>query len=256
MREKRIVIKIGSSSLVKDGKVNKQFIAELAREVAALKTRGYSVCVVTSGAIALGVGKLGLAEKPEAIEGKQACAAIGQSLLMRQYESIMDIYGLRCAQLLLTHEDFDRESSSTHLYNTVCALFSYGVIPIINENDATSVDEIKVGDNDTLGALTAILIKADSYVIVSDVEGLYTANPNEKGAELIAEVKEITEDIKAKAQGHGNLGTGGMATKLNAGTLVTEVGADMYIIHNRKIDHLSALLAGAKIGTKFCAKKR
>jgi len=253
MVRKKLVIKIGSSSVVKDGKVNKSFIAEAAREIAELKNDGYDICLVTSGAIALGVGKLELLQKPSEIDKKQACAAIGQSLVMRQYESIFDIYGLKCAQLLLTHEDFDRPTSSTHLFNTLNALFDYGVIPIINENDATSVDEIKVGDNDTLGALTSVLIKADHYVIVSDVEGLYTANPKDPDARLIHVVEKVTEQIKSLAKGCGNLGTGGMTTKINAGELVNSKGIDMYIIHNSKIADLKAVLNGASVGTKFLA---
>ena len=251
----RLVVKIGSSSLVKDGSVNKRFLAELARDISTLKERGIDVCLVTSGAIATGVGKLGLEGKPNDIEGKQACAAIGQSYVIRQYEEVFDIYGLKCAQLLLTHDDFSRPSSSLHLKNTFNALFRYGVIPIVNENDATAVDEIKVGDNDTLGALTALLVEANAYVIVSDVEGLYTSNPRDGDAELISEVDEITESVKALATGHGVLGTGGMATKLKAGELVTEKGLDMYIIHNSKIERLCALLLnGERVGTKFRAK--
>lgn len=251
----RLVVKIGSSSLVKDGSVNKRFLAELARDISTLKEKNIDVCLVTSGAIATGVGKLGLPSKPIDIEGKQACAAIGQSYVIRQYEEVFDIYGLKCAQLLLTHDDFSRTTSSKHLQNTFNALFRYGVIPIVNENDATAIDEIKVGDNDTLGALTATLIGANAYVIVSDVEGLYTANPKEKGAELISEVDEITDEIKALAVGHGVLGTGGMTTKLKAGEIVTERGLDMYIIHNSKIERLcSLLLNGERVGTKFRAK--
>ena len=255
MELKRLVIKIGSSSLVKEGSVNKRFIAELAREISSLKEKNMDICVVTSGAIALGVGKLGLESKPADIEGKQACAAVGQSMVVKQYEEIFDVFGLKCGQLLLTHDDFERESSSTHLRNTLNALFSLGVIPIINENDATAVDEIKVGDNDTLGALTSVLINADVYVIISDVEGLFTANPSEEGAQLIHEVPEVTDKIRALAVGCGKLGTGGMTTKIKASELVTAKGIDMYIMHNSKIEKLCGLLKGERVGTKFLAKK-
>lgn len=176
---KKIVIKVGSSSLCdKDGKINKEKILMLTWQIAKLKREGYIVVLVSSGAIAAGMGALGLDSKPKTLPEKQALAAIGQARLMEIYEEIFQVFNMKCSQILLNHDDFDDRHRLMNLNHTINALLNYGVVPIINENDALAVDEIKVGDNDTLASLIVPLVEAQLLILVSDIDGLYTGNPH------------------------------------------------------------------------------
>ena len=177
-RIKKIIIKVGSSSLCnQNGEIDKEKILNIALQISKLKKQGYIVVLVSSGAIAAGMGALHLKSKPSTIPEKQALAAIGQAQLMQIYEEIFHIFHLDCAQVLLNHGDFDDRKRLLNLSNTMHALMDYGVIPIVNENDALAVDEIKVGDNDTLSALLVPVVDADLLILVSDIDGLYTSHP-------------------------------------------------------------------------------
>ncbi len=255
---KKIVIKIGSSSIVKnDGQINKDNVKKLVSQIANLKNKGIDVCLVSSGAISVGINKLGLQEKPKDISKKQACAATGQMSLMQEYEQIFDEFNIKCAQILLNHDDFGNRKRMTYLSNTLNALFSYGVVPVVNENDALAVEEIKVGDNDSISAMMSLAIGADLLILVSDVDGLYTANPKtNKDATLIKVVDKIDDDLYAIAGGSGSkVGTGGMKTKLNAGVIVNNAGIDMMITNRTKLESLSKVADGEFEGTLFKGSK-
>ncbi len=250
---KRLVIKIGSSSLVKkNGQINEKNITTLTKEIKKLKDMGVEVALVTSGAIAVGFPKLGLSKKPTQMAKKQACAAIGQPALMSEYEKYFTKENIVCSQILVTHDDFGSRKRMNHLTETVDALFRFGAVPIINENDALTDDEIKVGDNDTLSAMTALTIGADLLVLVTDVDGLFDSNPSvNKDAKLIKVVDEINGEILKKASGtSSSVGTGGMSTKLKAGLIVTNSGIDMQIINQRRIEDLSKVYE-TNLGTTF-----
>ena len=216
---KKIVIKVGSSSLCdKDGKINKEKILMLTWQIAKLKREGYIVVLVSSGAIAAGMGALGLDSKPKTLPEKQALAAIGQARLMEIYEEIFQVFNMKCSQILLNHDDFDDRHRLMNLNHTINALLNYGVVPIINENDALAVDEIKVGDNDTLASLIVPLVEAQLLILVSDIDGLYTGNP----------ILSYAGDAVS------GLGTGGMATKLKAAQMVNALGSHMCIVNGQK----------------------
>lgn len=252
---KRAVIKIGSSSLVGGVKPNEENIRKLVREIAALKKGGVEVVLVTSGAIASGVGKIGAKKKPMAIEKKQALAAIGQPLLIYSYEQLFEEYGLTLGQILLNHDDFGSRTRMTHLSDTMNALFEYGAVPVVNENDALTVEEIKVGDNDTLSALVALAVGADTLYLVTDVDGLYDGDPKNSGSSLIKRVEKIDEKIFSIAGGtNSSVGTGGMATKIKAALIATEAGIETRIINIEKIDNL--LKPEKFFGTVFAAGEK
>ncbi|MEG0685311.1 MAG: glutamate 5-kinase, partial [Coprobacillus sp.] len=193
---KRIVIKVGSSSLCNArGQIEKEKILKLILQISKLIHNEYSIVLVTSGAIAAGMGALQLDSKPQTLPQKQALAAIGQAQLMQIYEEIFQMFHIQCSQILLNHDDFDDRKRMMNLSNTMHALMEYGVIPIVNENDALAVDEIKVGDNDTLAALLVPVVEADLLVLISDIDGLYTANPHQdKNAELLKYVDHVNQD--------------------------------------------------------------
>ena len=204
---KRIVVKVGTSTLTHTtGKLDLYRIDHLIRELADFKNQGKEMILVSSGAIAAGLGKLGLAEKPASIPKKQAIAAIGQGVLMHIYEKLFAEYGQIMGQVLLTKENSVRHNQYIHSRNSLLAQLAMGAIPVINENDAVAVDEIKIGDNDNLSAMVATLVDADALIILSDIEGLYTANPNtNKDAKLIPEISEITPAVERIAGGAGQL---------------------------------------------------
>lgn len=234
---KRIVIKVGSSSLCdKDGNINKEKILMLVWQIAKLKREGYIVVLVSSGAIAAGMGALGLDSKPKTLPEKQALAAIGQARLMEIYEEIFQIFNMKCSQILLNHDDFDDRHRLMNLNHTIHALLDYDVVPIINENDALAVDEIRVGDNDTLASLIVPLVEAQLLILVSDIDGLYTGNPHtDPHAVLIHYVDKIDETILSYAgDAVSGLGTGGMATKLKAAQMVNALGSHMCIVNGQK----------------------
>ena len=254
----RIVIKIGTSTLTyRNGCLNLRRFEALCRAVSDLKNAGNQVILVSSGAIAMGVGKLHLSSKPSDLAGKQACAAVGQCELMYAYDKMFAEYNHTVAQLLLTAPDLKSEDRHEKFVNTVMRLLDLSVLPIINENDTVSTAEIEFGDNDTLSARVAASVSADLLVLLSDIEGLYTADPHkDPNATLIPRVDEITEEILALAGGAGTaLGTGGMETKLKAAKIATESGCDMIITHGAYPERLYALLDGEDVGTRFYSKK-
>lgn len=247
--KKRIVIKIGSSSIIKPTKINYEQIINLACGINKIKEE-YDVLIVSSGAIALGKMKLNIT--PKSIKQKQACAAIGQASLIETYEKIFTMYQLNVAQILLNHDDFENRKRLVNLENTIDALLENGIIPIINENDALATEEIKVGDNDTLAALTASLINADTLVLCSDIDGLYDTNPNnDSNAKLIPVVEDVTKlDVDVSGKSKSSVGTGGMATKINAAKIVCSMGVKMIIMNAKSISELESALQN-KIGSTF-----
>jgi len=255
---KRIVIKVGSSTITYgNGKRNFSRIDRLAREIADLANQGKEIILVSSGAVAVGVDRLGLAAKPKTIPGKQAAAAVGQGVLMHTYEKIFAEYGQIVAQVLLTRMDSVDRHRYTNSRNTFLALLEHKVIPIVNENDVVAIDELKIGDNDNLSALVAGIIDADLLIILSDIDGLYTANPqNDPNAKLVPEVTDITPEIEASAGDAGSkVGTGGMFTKIQAAKMATSSGINMVIASGEEKDAISRILDGEEIGTLFVSRE-
>lgn len=254
---KKIVIKVGSSSLCNQkGQIEKEKILYLILQISKLIELDYSIVLVSSGAIAAGMGALGLNEKPQTIPEKQALAAIGQAKLMQIYEEIFQLFDIECAQVLLNHGDFDDRKRLINLTNTMHSLMHYGVIPIVNENDALAVDEIKVGDNDTLAALIVPVVEADMLILVSDIDGLYTANPHvDKGAQLIKFVDYVDDDIRHMAgDTSSGLGTGGMATKIRAAKIVNDYGSHLVIVNGQQENSILHIFDEHESGTWFNGK--
>lgn len=250
----RVVIKVGTSTLThRSGKINLLRSEELCRTLSDLANMGHEVILVSSGAIAMGVGKLKLAERPSDIPGKQAAAAVGQSELMYMYDKLFSEYGQTVAQILMTGDDFSHEDRHNNFTNTVLRLLSYGVLPIVNENDTVATDEIRVGDNDTLSALVAKSVSADLLVLLTDIDGLYTNDPRlDSDAKLISTVERITEEIEALAGNAGTeRGTGGMKTKISAARIATDAGCRMIITSGERPKDLYAILEGKSVGTEF-----
>ncbi|MBO5412338.1 MAG: glutamate 5-kinase [Clostridia bacterium] len=242
----RIVIKVGTSTLAHaTGRLNIRRTNELCRVVSDLKNAGHEVLLVSSGAIGMGVGKLGLSVKPKDIPTKQAAAAIGQCELMYTYDRLFTEYNHTVAQILLTGADFSASDRHENFNNTIRRLLELGALPIINENDTIATDEIKVGDNDTLSALVAVSVQASLLVILSDVDGLYSADPRKnENATLIREVHGIDERMKALAGDAGStLGTGGMKTKLHAAEICNDAGLDMVICNGKSPEILYDIVA-------------
>lgn len=255
---KNIVIKIGSSSLCDDtNSINKEKILQLIQQIVTLKRKGMRVTLVSSGAIAAGMHIMNLKERPTTIPKKQALAAIGQASLMQIYEELFSLFDIKCAQVLLNHDDFDDRKRLMNVTNALQAIIEYDTIAIINENDTVAVDEIKFGDNDTLGAMVVPLIDADLFVIVSDIDGLYDDNPNTNhNAKLIYNIEGVTSEIESYASDSvSKVGTGGMITKLKAAKMVNDYGCDMAIINGNTHNILIDLLDGKMVGTYFYAKK-
>ncbi|MBQ1417147.1 MAG: glutamate 5-kinase, partial [Selenomonas sp.] len=255
---KRIVVKVGTSTLTHEtGKLNLNRIDKLIREIADLKNQGKEMILVSSGAIAAGLGKLGLDKKPDSIPEKQAVAAIGQGVLMHIYEKLFAEYGQVMGQVLLTKENSVQHHQYIHSRNSLLAQLAMGAVPVINENDAVAVDEIKIGDNDNLSAMVATLVDADALIILSDIEGLYTANPaTHPEAELISEIPEITPQVESIAGGAGSkLGTGGMMTKIQAAQIAMSAGVTMVIASGSREGVLREVLTGQNIGTVVPARE-
>lgn len=255
---KRIVVKVGTSTITySNGKRNFSQIDRLARELSDLQNQGKEMILVTSGAVAVGVDRLGLAKKPDTIPGKQAAAAVGQGVLMHTYEKFFADYGQVVAQVLLTKtESLDRHRY-TNSRNTFMELLRQRVIPIVNENDVVALDELKIGDNDNMSALVAGIVDADLVIILSDVDGLYTANPQtHPEAELVHTVTEITPAIEESAGGAGTLrGTGGMATKIQAAKAATSSGINLVIASGTEKNAVPRIVAGEEIGTLFVSRE-
>jgi len=251
---KRIIVKVGSSSLCNiRGQIEKEKILYLILQISQLRKNGYQIILVSSGAIAAGMGALELEVKPKTIPEKQALAAIGQAQLMQIYEDIFQLFGLKCSQVLLNHDDFDDRKRMMNLSYTLEALLNYDVIPVVNENDALAVDEIKVGDNDTLAALLVPVVDADLLILVSDIDGLYTANPHiDKNAQLLSFVDHVDENIEKMAGGSSsNLGTGGMMTKIKAAKIVNDYGRHLVIVNGSREDCLLGIFDEREFGTWF-----
>ncbi len=259
----RIVIKVGTSTLAhSSGRLNIRRVELLCKVLSDMKNAGYQIVLVSSGAIGMGVGKLGLEGRPGDMPGKQAAAAVGQCELMYTYDKLFSQYNHTVAQILLTADDIRDECRSRHVHDTLEKLLSWGVLPIVNENDAVAIDEIgihtTIGENDSLSAVVAQLVNADLLVLLSDINGLYTADPRkDSSATLIPVVEEITPEILSLAGGTGtSLGSGGMATKLKAAQLATGVGIDMVIANGEEPESLYALLEGKHIGTRFVGRSK
>ena len=251
---KRVVVKVGTSTLTHPtGDMNFNQIDLLARQLSDIQNQGYEVVLVTSGAIGAGVGKLNLKEKPKTIPEKQAAAAVGQGVLMLLYEKFFGEYGKIIGQILVTNVDFQNEKHKQHARDSFETLIKMKVIPIVNENDAVVVDEIRVGDNDTLSALVCRNIDADLLILLSDIDGLYNDDPRtNENAALIQTVTRIDDDLKALAKGAGSeLATGGMATKLRAAEIALEGGAYMIIANGSTDKVLNRIMAGEWLGTLF-----
>lgn len=259
MKKRRIVIKIGSSSLTHEstGDLNLIKMEHLVRTLTDLSNQGHEVVLVSSGAIAVGRKTIGLIQKPDTKSLKQACAAVGQARLMMVYQKLFSEYNQQTAQILMTKYTMINEISRKNAQNTFEELLHLGVIPIVNENDTVSTDEIEFGDNDTLSAIVTALIHADLLILMSDIDGLYTDDPRKNPeARYIDMVKEIDESILNMAKGAGSsLGTGGMATKIAAARIATDSGADMVIANGEHISTIRHILSGEPVGTLFCAHK-
>ena len=253
----RIVIKVGTSTLAHPGgRLNIRHTEDLVKVWSDIKNAGHELVVVSSAATGLGVGKLQIA-RPQDMVTKQAAAAVGQCELMYTYDRLFGQYNHTVAQMLLTWEDFDHENRRVNLHNTLERLLELGAIPIINENDPIACEEYSLGDNDTLAALVAECIHADLVILLSDIDGLYTADPHtHSDARLIPLVESITPDIAELAGGAGSaLGTGGMATKISAARRATAAGVDLIIANGAHAEVLYDIMDGKSVGTRFAGKK-
>lgn len=257
--KKRVVVKIGSSSLTHEitGNLNMQKLEKLVRTLCDLRNQGMDVVLVSSGAIAVGRKSLGLMERPKKISLKQACAAVGQANLMMIYQKLFAEYGQLSAQILITKTTMVNELSRYNARNTFEELLQLGVIPIVNENDTVSTYEIEFGDNDRLSAIVAGLIRADLLILLSDIDGLFTDDPNQNpNAEFVDFVPEITEELlKMGKDSIGSVGTGGMSAKIAAARIATDSGADMVIANAKDTGVIYRILRGERIGTLFLAHK-
>ena len=254
---RRVVLKVGSRVLTGKGRTLSQPVFDrLAREISAARKRGYEVVLVSSGAIAAGMGRLGLLEKPKTMPEKQASAAIGQSALMWSYEKAFSFYGEKVAQILLTRDDLSNRNRYLNARNTLLTLLDFGVIPIINENDTVVVQEIKFGDNDNLSALVTNLVNADLLVILSDIDGLYDKDPRvHKGARLIPFVGQVTEEMEQKATGTlSAFSIGGMVTKLQAARKAALFGVPTVLASGMMEELLEKILRGEDVGTLFTSQ--
>lgn len=255
---KRIVIKVGTSTITyANGKRNFSQIDRLAREISDLQNQGKEMILVTSGAVAVGVDRMGLSCKPATIPGKQAAAAVGQGVLMHTYEKFFADYGQVVAQVLITKTEAIDRHRYTNSRNTFMELMRQHVIPIVNENDVVALDELKIGDNDNMSALVAGIVDADLVIILSDVYGLYTANPQtHPEAELMPTVLEITPEVEASAGGVGSArGTGGMATKIQAAKAATSSGIQLVIASGTEKNAITRILQGEVLGTLFVSRE-
>ena len=256
---KRVIVKVGTSTLTHEsGLINIERMEKLVRSIADLSNKGYEVILVSSGAVGAGVGKLHKKKKPATLPEKQAVAAIGQVTLMHLYEKLFGEYNKIVGQVLLTKDDLANRKRNLNAKNTLSALLQLGAIPIINENDTVAIDELEleIGENDSLSATVAAAVGADLLIILSDINGLYSADPRtDANAQVIREVRKIDARIEQMAGGAGSaLGSGGMATKINAAKIATEAGVDMVIMNGRDPEQLYALFDGEPIGTHFLAE--
>ncbi|MDG6923893.1 MAG: glutamate 5-kinase [Nitrososphaerota archaeon] len=261
-----IVVKVGTGSITsRAGELDVDEMRRLAEQMAGALKMGHKIVLVTSGAVAAGVAELGLPSNSRDIVYQQAFAATGQSVLMAKYRELFNLHGVKIAQVLLTAEDLSNRASYLHTRNVLKLLLKIGVIPIINENDVTSVDElvpvtegfrINFSDNDILSALVANAIRADTLIILSDVDGLYTSNPKNPGAEMIKEVHDITKELKGSLSGKSKYGKGGIQSKINAAEIATKSGIPVVIANSRRENVILDVLSGKEVGTRFDPKGR
>jgi len=255
---RRVVVKVGSNVLTRDNGLNLELVRSLSRQICTLIDTGIEVVLVSSGAMAAGLRKLGLARRPDEIPMRQAVAAVGQAGLIMEYEKAFEQYGKKVAQLLLTSDGLQQRKRYLNARNTLHTLLAWKIVPIINENDTVSVEEIKFGDNDNLSAMIALLLNADVLINLTDIDGLYTSDPRTNpDAEFIAFVDTIQQDIE-KCAGNipGELGTGGMLTKIKAARKVNTAGIPMLIAKGTQPDILLRLFAGEEIGSFFVPREQ
>lgn len=257
----KIVVKIGSSSLTYKNtrKINLQKIEKLVRNLCDLKNSGKQVILVSSGAVAVGRETLGIINKPKTTAQKQACAAVGQSMLMMHYQKLFSEYGQTTAQVLMTRENLKRQSDYQNLKNTFTTLLEMNVIPIVNENDTIATEEIEFGDNDTLSAIVTAITKAELLILLTDTNGLFTDDPSKNpDAKLIEMVPDDRKELyqMAKRTSDNDVGTGGMYTKVLAGKIANRAGADMIIASAENVGIIEKIMQGQKNGTLFPAKKK
>lgn len=253
---KRIVVKVGTSTLAySNGLLNFSHIESLVRQLADLHNRGYELILVSSGAIGAGMGKLGIKTRPKTIPEKQATAAVGQGILLHMYEKFFSEYGQTIAQILLTKEDADDKKRFINARNTFNNLLKKGVIPIVNENDAVAVDELKFGGNDNLSAVVSVITNSDLLVLLSDIDGLFNKDPRiDSSAEIISFIDNITDEIIKCAGGTGTaLGTGGMISKIEAAQKAMKYGTSMIIANGAAPKILDKIMSGENVGTFFNA---
>ena len=255
----RIVVKVGTSTLAHPtGRLNIQRMEKLCKVLSDLKNMGHEIILVSSGAIAMGFGKLNLSERPKDVPTKQASAAVGQCELMYIYDKLFTEYNHTVAQLLITAPDIEEGGvRKQNFHNTLARLLELGALPVINENDTISTEEFGIGDNDTLSAIVAVTIHADLLILLSDIDGLFDGDPRKNpDAKLIDTVEKIDEHIISLGGGSGsNLGTGGMATKLRAAQMATAAGCEMVIANGQSPEVLYDVAAGKRVGTRFLAKR-
>ena len=254
----KIVIKIGTSTLTHStGRTNIRRVADLCRVISDLKNAGHEIILVSSGAIAMGVGKLNLSTRPSDAPTKQAAAAVGQCELMYIYDRLFAEHNHTVAQLLITAPDIDDPVRKENFHNTLERLLAFRVLPIINENDTVSTEELGIGDNDTLAAIVAANADADLLVLLSDIDGLYTSDPHKHpDAELLPVVDQLTPEILSLAEGKGTaLGTGGMKTKLHAAKIAMDAGIDMIIANGAEPMVLYNIVDGKSFGTRFVGRR-
>lgn len=255
----RIVVKVGTSTLAHPtGRLNIQRMEKLCKVLSDLKNMGHEIILVSSGAIAMGFGKLNLSERPKDVPTKQASAAVGQCELMYIYDKLFTEYNHTVAQLLITAPDIEEGGvRKQNFHNTLARLLELGALPVINENDTISIEEFGIGDNDTLSAIVAVTIQADLLILLSDIDGLFDGDPRKNpDAKLIDTVEKIDEHIISLGGGSGsNLGTGGMATKLRAAQMATAAGCEMVIANGQSPEVLYDVAAGKRVGTRFLAKR-
>ena len=254
----RIVIKIGTSTLAHpSGQMNIRHFEDIVKILSDLKNAGNEIIIVTSGAVGMGVGKLHMQKRPDDMVSIMAAAAVGQCELMHTYDRLFNQYNHTVAQILLTRINIDNINRREYFENTITRLLELGVIPVINENDAIADEELKVGENDTMSAIVADCANADLLILLSDIEGLYTADPRkDPDATLIHEVTEITPEIEALGGGAGSgLGSGGMATKIRAARMVMARGCDMIITNGSRPEVLYDIADGKPVGTRFIGKR-
>lgn len=266
MAQRLVVVKVGTSGITtREGKLDEEEMQQLTKQIAAARKQGVKIVLVTSGAVAAGIGELGTAPKPNDLVFQQASAATGQSVLMAKYRELFKEHKLKVAQILLTAEDLSNRASYVHTCNVLEMLLKLGVVPIINENDVTSVDEltpltegyrVNFSDNDILSVLVANAIRASLVVILSDVDGVYTSDPHDPGAKVIKTVENITAELKSAVNGKSKWGRGGIQSKVKAAEIATTCGIPVVVANSRRKNVLIDILADKEVGTYFKAQKR